>query len=447
MNKLIGIYNGLLEKDPKLARECSDQFNRNMEERNVRFGDMIISNLLRPYFISSDQSSRFKEIINALSGCTKKIIRLSHESKMLAEYLRLTKEENALISLQNGYSNQVVINRLDAFFNSKKRDIKFLEFNADSPGGIGYNDVMTRFYLELPIFQILKKKYSYRFHHINTSKHLLKSLLDCYERFGGKKKPTIGLIAWDHIKTYPEFTFIKECFEKEGYKTIIANPRALEYRKNSLCFKDTKIDLVLRKVLTSQILKYSDELKGLIKAYKENRACFANPLNSFLLSMKGVLAMLTDKKYGYLFTQKEKKIAKEVIPWTRKVEETKTEYKGKEVDLLNLIVKNKKSFVLKPCDLFGAEGVFIGSGTKQSDWEQTIKKGLTARYIVQEKVKLPEETFPLSASPLSFEERNLNLGIYALGGRFSGGILRFSSSAIINTIGGGALPVIRVSKK
>jgi glutathionylspermidine synthase len=447
VNKLTGTYNSLLEKDPGLARECSDQFNRNMEERNVRFGDMIISNLLRPYFVSSDESNRFQEIIDALSSCTKKIIRLSHESKMLAEYLRLTKEEDDLISCKNGYSNKVVINRLDAFFNSDKKDIKFLEFNADSPGGIGYNDIMTRFYLDLPIFKILKKKYHYRFHPINTRKHLLKSLLDCYQNFGGKKKPTIGLIAWDHIKTYPEFAFIKECFEKEGYKTIIANPRALEYRKNSLCFKDTKIDLVLRKVLTSQILKYSDELKGLITAYKENRVCFANPLNSFLLSMKGVLAMLTDKKYSYLFTEKEKKIAKEVIPWTRKVEETKTDYKGKEIDLLDLIVKKRESFVLKPCDSFGAEGVFIGSETKQSDWEQTIKEGLKTRYIVQEKIRLPEETFPLSTSPLSFAKRNLNLGIYALGGRFCGGILRFSSSSIINTIGGGALPIIRVSKK
>jgi len=381
-------------------------------------------------------------------NCAEKLIRFSLESKRIAEYLRLTKEESDLISIPNHYAHRVIINRLDAFFDSRKKEIKFLEFNADSPGGTAYTDVMAEIYLKLPIFQIIKENYPYRFSLFHTRKHLLKSLLDCYYRSGGKKKrPVIALIGWDNIKIKPEFFLIREYFEKKGYETLMANPRSLEYKKNRLLHEDKKIDIVYKKVLTPQIIKNTDNLKGLIRAMKDNKTCFVNPVNSFLLSFKGILALFHDSEYDFLFTKREKGILSAVIPWTRKLEPCKAEYKGKKRDLLDYITKNKDRFVLKPCDGFGAEGVCIGSETDSSSWERAIRKGLKTRYVVQEKIKLPHETFPLSTSSPSFSERNLNLGLYALGGRYAGGILRFSSSSIINAVGGGALPIIRVGEK
>jgi len=446
VEKLIKVYNNLLKKDPMLAKECSDQFNENMKKSNVKFGDMILSSLLRPYFISSKDMDRLKDIVNLLLRCAEKLMNFFLESGKITELLPIAPEEKDFISFSNGYARSIIICRLDAFYH-KNGEIKFLEFNGDSPGGIGYTDVMTKIYLELPIFELIKKKYHYQLYSFDTREHLLKSLLECYLQFGTKKRPTIAIIGWDNIKTRPEFYFIKDHFEKKGYTTIIANPRDLEYRKNRLVFGDHKIDIVYRKVPASQIIKNSEELKGLIKAYKDKKACFANPLNSFLSSFKGVLSIFTDEKFDFLFTDKEKKIINEVIPWTRKLKDCKTEYKGRKFDLLNYITKNKERFVLKPCYLFGAEGVLIGSETHQSQWENTIQKGLRSRYVVQEKIKLPHEIFPSSSSSPSFAKKNINLGLFSLGGLCHGGILRFSSSSIINTIGGGALPIIRVRKE
>lgn len=446
MEKLIKIYNDLLKKDPLLAKECSDQFNENMKKSNVKFGDMILSSVLRPYFISFKDMNRLNDIANLLLRSAEKLMNFSLESRKITEFLPLTTEEKDFISFNNGYARSIIICRLDTFY-YKNGEIKLLEFNGDSPGGIGYTDVMTKIYLELPIFKLIKKKYNYMFYSLDTRKHLLKSLLDCYLQFGSKQRPTIAIIGWDNIKTRPEFSFIKDYFEKKGYKTIIANPRALEYRKNRLVFGDNKIDIVYRKVPASQIIKNSDELKGLIKAYKDKKVCVANPLNSFLSSFKGVLSIFTDDKYDFLFTKKEKKIINEVVPWTRRLKDCTTEYKGRKIDLLNYITKNKGRFILKPCYLFGAEGVLIGNETDQSKWENTIRKGLDSRYVVQEKIELPHEIFPSSSSSPSFTKKNLNLGLFCLGGRCAGGMLRFSSSSIINTIGGGALPIIRVRKE
>ena len=48
--------------------------------------------------------------------------------------------EDALIRLDPGFSRPLRICRLDAFLQGY--DVKFLEFNADSPAGIGYTDVL-----------------------------------------------------------------------------------------------------------------------------------------------------------------------------------------------------------------------------------------------------------------------------------------------------------------
>lgn len=446
MKRLIKTYNDLLKKDPVLAKECADQFNESMVNHHVIFGDRVLSNLLRPFFIPLKEIKRIKEINDTLMNCAEKMIRFTLESKKIAEKIRLTKEEDDLIAFENGYPRSIIICRSDAFYYGSG-DIKFLEFNADSPGGIGYSDVMSKIYLELPVFKLLKKKYHYCFYPFDSRKYLLKSLLDCYQGFGKKQKPTIGLIGWEKIKIRPDFYLISDYIERQGFKTVIADPRALESRKGGLFFKDQRIDIVYRKVLAFQILRKSDELKGFIRAYKERSACFVNPLNSFLLSLKVFFYILTDEHFSFLFTKKERRIIQRVIPWTRKLEDAKTEYRGRKIDLLNYIIKYKDRFILKPSDQFAAVGIFLGSEAKQSVWEKSIKKGLKQRYVVQERVRLPSEVFPLSSHLPSFEKRNLNLGLFALGGQWRGGITRFSSSPIINAIGGGALPIIKVGRK
>ena len=58
----------------------------------------------------------------------------------LREELALPEAEDALIRIDPGFPRPMRICRLDAFLSGY--DVKFLEFNADSPAGIGYTDVL-----------------------------------------------------------------------------------------------------------------------------------------------------------------------------------------------------------------------------------------------------------------------------------------------------------------
>ena len=66
--------------------------------------------------------------------------RLRRRRSACARSSRLPAAEDALIRLDPGFPRPLRICRLDAFLQGY--DVKFLEFNADSPAGIGYTDVL-----------------------------------------------------------------------------------------------------------------------------------------------------------------------------------------------------------------------------------------------------------------------------------------------------------------
>ena len=58
----------------------------------------------------------------------------------LRDELAVSPEEDSLIRIDPGYPRPMRICRLDAFLSGY--EVKFLEFNADSPAGIGYTDIL-----------------------------------------------------------------------------------------------------------------------------------------------------------------------------------------------------------------------------------------------------------------------------------------------------------------
>ena len=63
------------------------------------------------------------------------------DERLRAE-LDLPAFEDSLVRVDPGYDRPLRICRLDAFLIGDR--VRFLEFNADSPAGIGYTDVLPR---------------------------------------------------------------------------------------------------------------------------------------------------------------------------------------------------------------------------------------------------------------------------------------------------------------
>ena len=162
------------------------------------------------------------------------------DDQLLAE-LSLTPREEQMARIDPGYSRLCVTSRLDAYVSEE--GFKFLEYNAESPAGVG--DQMQ---LEKVLFGLSHMKHllGSRAHwRPEPHKRLLQSLLQAYREWGGdKEQPQIAVVDWKGVSTESEFRILQKYFASEGHATIIADPNELNYRDGNLSVGDFAIDIV-----------------------------------------------------------------------------------------------------------------------------------------------------------------------------------------------------------
>src|ERR671916_1604796 len=138
----------------KLGDGCAaleQGIERWLADHDVVFAGHTIPFVLMPHFVSPGQLRRVKHAVDCLSGVLDRFCDAYAEDERLRDELAVPAAEDALIRLDPGYSRPLKICRLDAFLQGY--EVKFLEFNADSPAGIGYTDVLhegLRRAIELP---------------------------------------------------------------------------------------------------------------------------------------------------------------------------------------------------------------------------------------------------------------------------------------------------------
>ena len=150
------------------------------------------------------------------------------------------------------------------------------------------------------------------------------------------------------------------------------------------------------------------------------------------------LALLSDDRYGSLYSAAQRDAIARHVPWTRKVREGPTTRGRRRIgDLAGHIAGNRDHLVLKPNDEYGGKGVVLGWTVGQDEWEDALKLALTQSHVVQEAVPVPREPFPvaLGGRP-ELLDLALDMDPYLFEGRPSGCLTRLSSSALLNVTAG-----------
>jgi uncharacterized circularly permuted ATP-grasp superfamily protein len=161
-----------------------------------------------------------------------------------------------------------------------------------------------------------------------------------------------------------------------------------------------------------------------------------NSLRAKLLHKKMSLALLSDDRYARLYTPEQRRAIAKHVPWTRKVREGHTTYGGKVIDLTDFVLRNRERLVLKPNDEYGGKGVVLGWTVDRHEWEQTLIGALTTSFVVQEKVAVPREPFPVLLDRVHFLDLSVDCDPYLFWGRVGGVLTRLSSSALLNVTAG-----------
>jgi hypothetical protein len=357
--------------------------------------------------------------------------------------------------MTTGYGPASTSSRLDAFL--LPDSLMFTEYNGESPAGAGYSETLSDIFRKTPVMQGFEK--SFEVHSYPLSAKLLDALIQTYVDWGGKThKPHMAIVDWKNVPTWSEFEILKERFEKMGIPVVLASPQELDFDGKRLSAKGKTIDLLYRRVLINDIIARPKECEALVKGYEAGQTCVANNFRCKIPHVKAFFAVLTDGRNAKLFTSEEREIIDRHVPWTRVVEDAKSDYYGDPIELLKYIRKHQKNLVLKPSDEYGGTGVRLGWKVNAKEWEKAIEHALPGGkladayrcWIVQEKIPMRREPFPTIVGGGKVESKKMlvDFAPYLFRGKLAGFLTRLSSTDLANvTSGGGQIPSFRVEPK
>ncbi|MHB2019304.1 MAG: circularly permuted type 2 ATP-grasp protein [Candidatus Xenobia bacterium] len=443
----VSYYHELMKDPACFSDEHVAALQERMREERVVFGDRYLCPFLRPHFITASQLAYVKQETNRVLSAVATVERLALASPEIQEMLDLTEREKELAQVDPRYQGASPTSRMDTFVTEDS--FHFVEYNAECPAGIAYNDKLLKIFLEQPIMRRFTERFPVAA--MFSMEKVYEAMTRAYRQWGGQRTPQIAIIDWRDVPTYVEFEFFQQLFESHGSQTIICDPRELELRNGELYKGDFRVDIIYKRVLTTELLAKEAEVQPLLNAYRQQAACFINSFRCKLLHKKLLFAVLSHPQVQKHFTGEEMAAVREHIPWTHRVVDGKVDHHGQSVDLCSWILEHRDNLVLKPNDEYGGKGIFIGWDLDAAAWEKALQTALHAQpgqaYVVQEKVKVGRVDFPDRLRNIAPRIVDLDPFIFT-GEGVTGFLTRLSDTSLCNvTSGGGQVPTFILQER
>ena len=427
-------YHERLVADETLTPATFEKLRSAMRKKRLLYGERPIGVALRPHLLHHEQFQNLSHAAQRVTSALEKIATAVVEDPILMQELGLTEAERKMALVDPGFSTAGVTTRLDAFV--RDDEIKFVESNAENPSSLSDQEELNRVLLELPVMANFAQRYCLR--QFSPVEELLRTLLSIYSEWGGSGGPNVAILDWKDLPTQSEFVLLQEHFSAHGVPTIICSPDDLEYQNEELRCGAFRIDLVYKRVIIHEFLARYDDTHPLVRAYVNHDVCLVNPFRCKIMHKKAVFEMLTDEQRQNWFTSSEQDAIRHTVPWTRRVSDRKTTRKGRKINLLEFIRKNRSMFVLKPNDDYGGHGVHFGAQSDEGEWESAIESALSADYIVQDALDLHPEMFPVfSDSGWKLQPMFVDTNPFLFRGKVCGAMVRLSPTPIVNVTSGG----------
>jgi hypothetical protein len=394
-----------------------------------------------PHFVSPGQVRRVKHAVTALCRVLDRFCDAYPHDAALRDELAVPAFEDQLIRIEPGYPRPMRICRLDAFLQSY--DVKFLEFNADSPAGVGYTDILFEGLDASIDLERVRQEFDTAYSRILPE--LIATLLDAYSHVRARhpdlpERPRLALIDSTGSPSVPEFRIICAAAAAHGLNATHATLDEIAYDGTTLTVQGEPAQLVYRRALLEDL-----DQSDLVAAARDGRVCVVNPFRARVANNKKLFALFQDPRFSHLIEKEEADVIAATIPWTRILRPGRVNYRDWLIDLLPFVADNRERLVLKPASDYGGHGVALGMETDEATWAQIIETHAnTADFIVQEYVPVPEEMFPtIVDGHVQMRLKRFNINPFGIGGRYAGSITRISDRAVINvSAGGGLLPSV-----
>jgi hypothetical protein len=425
-----------------LGAESAGLLEERLREQGLFFGDRPLCNVLRPRFLSPAQYRLLRTQGRLLLRAWDSAWAAAVADPAVRAQFRVEAWESALMAADPGRTEPSPLSRIDAFFDQAGTDFKVTEYNAETPAGTAYGDALATIFQGLPLMRAFLR--SHLAWALPARHSVMGALLDAWHAWSGRRdRPVIAIVDWREVPTYSEFLLFERYFTDHGLRCLIVDPAECEFTGGRLVARGEKVDLIYKRVLLAELVARGGTDHPIFQAVRAGAVCMVNGPRCKLLHKKASLAVLSDERNARLFGPEERAAITRHVPWTRVVEERKTQWRDREVDLVPLVAGERERFVLKPNDDYGGKGVVLGWETDQAGWEAALRGALTEPHVVQERIELPVEPFPaLTAAGVELADRIVDTAPFVFdGARVDGCLTRVSTASLVNVTAGGGSTV------
>jgi len=192
LHAAIDAYHTLLTDE--LGQLTQAQLTQQLESRGLTFGERLLISVLRPRFLAPEQYRFLQQRVHVLLHSFGKVYERAMADAGFRAQLGLLDWEEQLITHDPGFRAASPLSRLDAFFVQERGGLRFTEYNAETPAGASYNDILAEATLGLPAMRELMKHYEVRT--LPSRHNVMHALLDAWREFSGQSqaRPRIAIL-------------------------------------------------------------------------------------------------------------------------------------------------------------------------------------------------------------------------------------------------------------
>jgi len=416
-------------------------------------GERPLCRHLRPIVIGGELYRRMTRAAELIVAALAAVAERSRVDPALAAELGLSAAEQTLAAIDPGYPQPLAVGRLDMLVGAA--GFHALELNADSPAGITDQPLIQRALGELPHLRARRATGSPALAPWaeggggpRPDAALLAALREIFAVWGAGRAPsTIAIVDWCGVDTAGELQAVAERFSAAGHRAVCVDPDQLSYTRGRLWaevadgaggawgrLRSMPVDLVYRRIITSELLARRGLGHPLIRAYRDGAVCVANSFRTKALNKKAAFAVLTDPRHAGLFTDEQRRAIAAHVPWTRRV----------RPEMVAVLAARREELVLKPNDEYGGKGVWLGWCTPPAQWAAAVgaaaaADGADGGVVVQERRYPSTVRLPTYRDQVVYEDVYFDICPFLFAGRAEGAMVRVSATPVSNVSAGGGI--------
>ncbi len=418
-------YMDLISNDKdRYIKDYEENISERVANSEAIFKGNVVPYSYKPMFFSGEDVDNFRLIGETMLKIGDKIVLEYIRNEEFRKKFDFPKELEKLILIENGYDINVPISRLDIFYKDGD-NFKFCELNTDGSSAMYEDNIFAQITMETEAIKDLEEEYDFKYFELINS--WVEKSLQIYDSWEGKKveNPNIAILDLIESATTFEFKRFKRAYEERGYQVKIVDPRKLEYRDGNLYDGDFRIDMVYRRLVTSEMIPELDNVQDFLQAYRDGNICLIGSFRSQIIHNKIIFKVLYDEDTQNLLSEEEVKFVKNHIPLTK-------EFIGEE-EVFQHVADNKNRYIMKPSDMNAGEGVYVGRDLTQDRWEEKLRESFNKDYIYQEFIEANYRDFILFKDGIEKVEFNSVVGIFMYGEEFAGLYTRIGAENVISS--------------